>query len=39
MKKILTIFSTDGVSGDKNFKYACDLDFCVVSVVWSVLSL
>jgi len=29
------MFSTDGVSGVKNLN-TCVLDFCVVSVVWSV---
>jgi len=30
-----TVFSTDGDSGVKNLN-KCALDFCVMSVVWSV---
>jgi len=33
----LTIFSTDGVNGIKNLNM-CVLDFCVMSLVWSVFS-
>ena len=32
---MITIFSTDGVNGVKNFKYMFS-GFCIVSVVWPV---